>query len=96
MFSTAFIALNSQHKPFDDKRVRQAVNLAFDKANYLKVVFAGSATAAVNPFPPSTFGYNKAIKDYKLDLARAKKLLADAGLPNGFDTTIWIRPPAVR
>ena len=92
MFSTAFIALNSQHKPFDDKRVRQAVNLAFDKTNYLKVVFAGSATAAVNPFPPSTFGYNKAIKDYKLDLARAKKLLAEAGLPNGFDTTIWIRP----
>ncbi|WP_174874626.1 ABC transporter substrate-binding protein [Vogesella oryzae] len=92
MFSTAFVALNSQHKPFDDKRVRQAVNLAFDKANYLKVVFAGSAVAANNPFPPSTFGYNKAIKDYPLDIARAKKLLAEAGYGNGFDTTIWVRP----
>ncbi|MFC3625881.1 ABC transporter substrate-binding protein [Vogesella amnigena] len=92
MFSTAFLALNSQHKPFDDKRVRQAVNLAFDKTSYLKVVFAGSATAAVNPFPPSTFGYSKAIKDYPQDLARARKLLADAGYGKGFDTTIWVRP----
>ncbi|MFC3532350.1 ABC transporter substrate-binding protein [Vogesella facilis] len=92
MFSTAFVALNSQHKPFDDKRVRQAVNLAFDKANYLKVVFVGSAVAANNPFPPSTFGYNKAVKDYPQDLARAKKLLADAGYGNGFDTSIWVRP----
>ncbi|SCK22288.1 ABC transporter substrate-binding protein [Vogesella sp. LIG4] len=92
MFSTAFVALNSQHKPFDDKRVRQAVNLAFDKANYLKVEFAGSAIAASNPFPPSTFGYNKAVKDYPLDIARARKLLADAGYGNGFDTTIWVRP----
>ena len=91
-FMTAFVAFNSQHKPFDDKRVRQAVNLAFDKASYLKAVFAGSATAAVNPFPPSTFGYNKAVKDYALDLPRAKKLLADAGLGNGFATTIWVRP----
>ncbi|MDC7700055.1 ABC transporter substrate-binding protein [Vogesella indigofera] len=91
-FMTGFVALNSQHKPFDDKRVRQAVNLAFDKASYLKAVFGGSAIAASNPFPPSTFGYNKAIKDYPQDIVRAKKLLAEAGLANGFDTSIWIRP----
>lgn len=92
MFSTGFVALNTQHKPFDDKRVRQAVNLAFDKASYLKAVFAGSATPAVNPFPPSTFGYDKNVKDYPRDLERAKALLASAGLPNGFATTIWTRP----
>ena len=91
-FMTGFLTFNSQHKPFDDKRVRQAINLAFDKPNYLKVVFGTSAIAANNPFPPSTFGYNSKIHDYPQDIMRAKKLLAEAGLGNGFDTTVWIRP----
>lgn len=45
-FMTAFVAINSQHPPFDKPEVRQAINLAFDKANYLKAVFEGTAEAA--------------------------------------------------
>ncbi|MEN9659076.1 MAG: hypothetical protein RL571_2541 [Pseudomonadota bacterium] len=90
-FSTAFIAFNSQHKPFDNVKVRQALNYAFDKKAYLKQVFDGTATAADGPYPPNTWSYIN-VEDYNYNPAKAKQLLAEAGFPNGFSTTIWIRP----
>jgi dipeptide transport system substrate-binding protein len=91
-FMTAFVALNTQKKPLDNQKVRQALNMAFDRATYLKVVFGNTATPATNPWPPITWGYNKAVQPYPYDPAKAKQLLADAGFPNGFATTIWVRP----
>jgi dipeptide transport system substrate-binding protein len=91
-FMTAFVALNTQKKPLDNDKVRQALNLAFDRATYLKVVFDDTASPAVNPYPPNTWSYAKSIAAYPYDPAQAKKLLAEAGLPNGFSTTIWVRP----
>ena len=91
-FMTAFVALNTQHKPLDDERVRQAINMAFDRANYLKVVFDNTAMPAVNPYPANTWSYDKEIAAYPYDPAKAKALLAKAGYPNGFSTTIWLRP----
>lgn len=91
-FMTAFVALNTQHKPLDDERVRQAINMAFDRATYLKVVFDNTAAPAVNPYPTNTWSYDKAIASYPYDPAKAKTLLAQAGYPNGFSTTIWLRP----
>ncbi len=90
-FMTAFVALNVQKKPLDDAKVRQALNLAFDRNTYLKVVFDGTATPANNPYPPNTWSDAKSIAPYPHDPARAKKLLAQAGFPNGFNTTIWTR-----
>ncbi|HEY0285594.1 MAG TPA: ABC transporter substrate-binding protein [Pseudomonas sp.] len=91
-FMTAFIAINSQHPPLDKPEVRQAINLAFDKATYLKAVFEDSAKAANGPFPPNTWGYANELPGYKLDIAKAQQLLAKAGLKDGFKTTIWTRP----
>lgn len=91
-FMTAFVALNTQKKPLDNPKVRQALNLAFDRTTYLKTVFDNTATPATNPWPPITWGYDKSIQPYPYDPAKAKQLLADAGLPNGFSTTIWVRP----
>ncbi|CAG4895047.1 ABC transporter substrate-binding protein [Paraburkholderia gardini] len=91
-FMTAFVALNTQKKPLDNPKVRQALNMAFDRATYLKTVFDNTASPATNPYPPNTWSYDKAIQPYPYDVAKAKKLLADAGLPNGFETTIWVRP----
>ena len=42
-FMTAFVGINSQHPPLDKPEVRQAINLAFDKANYVKAVFEDTA-----------------------------------------------------
>jgi dipeptide transport system substrate-binding protein len=91
-FMTAFVALNTQHKPLDNPKVREALNLAFDRTTYLKAIFDGTAQAALNPYPPNTWSYDHALKPYPYDPAQAKRLLAAAGLPNGFDTTIWTRP----
>jgi dipeptide transport system substrate-binding protein len=91
-FMTAFVAINSQHKPLDNPKVRQAINMAFDRTTYLKAVFDGTATPAVNPYPPNTWSYAKDISAYPYNIAQAKKLLAEAGFPDGFSTTIWTRP----
>jgi dipeptide transport system substrate-binding protein len=91
-FMTAFVALNTQKKPLDNPKVRQALNEAFDRTTYLKTVFEGTATAALNPFPPNTWSYDRALSPYPYAPEQARKLLADAGFPNGFETTIWVRP----
>ncbi|MFC4160957.1 ABC transporter substrate-binding protein [Chitinimonas lacunae] len=87
----AYLAFNTQKKPFTDKRVRQALALAIDKGAMVKAVYEGSAAPAHLPLPSSMWSYNKSIKPYSLDLAQAKKLLAEAGLPNGFETTMYVR-----
>ncbi|MFF7706539.1 ABC transporter substrate-binding protein [Pseudomonas sp. NPDC007930] len=91
-FMTAFVALNSQHPPLDKPEVRQAINLAFDKASYLKAVFEGTAQPASGIYPPNTWGYAKDLPGYPYDPAKARELLAKAGLKGGFSTTIWTRP----
>ncbi|TDN68318.1 ABC transporter substrate-binding protein [Paraburkholderia sp. BL10I2N1] len=91
-FMTAFVALNTEKKPLDNPKVRQALNMAFDRPTYLKTVFDNTASPATNPYPPNTWSYDTSIQAYPYDVAKAKKLLADAGLANGFETTIWVRP----
>ena len=91
-FMTAFVGINSQHPPFDKPEVRQAVNLSFDKASYLKAVFEGTAETANGPYPPNTWSYAKDLPGYPHDVAKARELLAKAGLKDGFKTTIWTRP----
>ncbi|MCD5992108.1 ABC transporter substrate-binding protein [Pseudomonas sp. CDFA 602] len=91
-FMTAFVAINSQHPPFDKPEVRQAINLAFDKANYLKAVFEGTAETANGIYPPNTWSYAKDLPGYPRDIEKAKALLAKAGVKEGFKTTIWTRP----
>lgn len=91
-FMTAFVGINTQHAPLDNPKVRQAINLAFDKKNYVKAVFENSATPADGIYPPTTWGYAKDITPYAYDPEKAKALLADAGQKEGFSTTIWTRP----
>jgi dipeptide transport system substrate-binding protein len=87
-----YIAFNVEKKPFDNKLVRQALNMATDKASILKLVFQGDARAAKNPFPPSLWSHNDKITDYPYDIAKAKALLAKAGFPNGFAIDLWYLP----
>jgi dipeptide transport system substrate-binding protein len=91
-FMTAFVAFNTQHPPFNKAKVRQAINLAFDRKTYIASVFEGAALPAANIYPPDTWGYAKTSQPYPYDLVRAKQLLAEAGYAQGFDTTIWTRP----
>jgi len=87
-----YIAFNVEKKPFDDKRVRQALNYATNKEAILKAVYQGNGKVAKNPIPPILWGYNDAVQDYPYDPAKAKELLAQAGHPNGFDVDLWYLP----
>src|SRR5689334_16516013 len=79
-------------KPFDDKRVRQAMRYAIDSNAVLQVAHRGLGQPGehhhVSPVHPE---YAK-LAPFTRDVARAKRLLADAGYPNGIDTEIVCRP----
>ncbi|MBE2898984.1 ABC transporter substrate-binding protein [Pasteurellaceae bacterium TAE3-ERU1] len=90
--NVSYIAMNVEKAPFDNPKVRQALNYATDKDSIIKVVYQGAGKPAKNPLPPTVWGYNDAIKDYPFDLEKAKKLLAEAGYPNGFESELWVQP----
>jgi len=74
--------------PFLDLRVRQAIDLAIDRKGLADVAMEGLGKPASQMVTPSIFGYNKALPERKYDPAAAKKLLAEAGYPNGFKTQL--------
>ncbi len=84
-----FVALNVMRKPFNDVRVRQALNYAVDKNAFLKVVFGGYGVVLDAPLPANLSGYSKQPTGYPYDPAKAKALLAEAGYPNGFEAPLW-------
>ncbi len=89
--NTAYIELNGEHRPLNDKRVRQALNLATDKQALIRAVYNNAAESAANPFPPAQWGYDDTARPYPLDLPKARALLAEAGVPNGFAIKLWVR-----
>jgi len=90
--NVGYLAFNTTKKPFDDKRVRQALSLAINKQAIIDAVFQGAGKAAKNPIPPTIWSYNDATKDYGYNPAAAKALLTQAGFANGFTTDIWAMP----
>ena len=83
-----YLAPNNLKKPFDDVRVRQALNYAIDKNAYVKVVFNGYSEPLDAPIPPN-LAFHVTQGPWPYDVAKAKALLAEAGYPNGFETEIW-------
>jgi peptide/nickel transport system substrate-binding protein/oligopeptide transport system substrate-binding protein len=85
---TGYITMNVTMKPFDDVRVRQAVNMAINKDRIVQLI-NNRAIPANQPLPPSMPGYDKDYKGYPYDPAKAKELLAQAGYPDGFSTELY-------
>ncbi len=90
--NVGYLAYNTTKKPFDDVRVRKAVNMAINKKAIVDAVYLGTGVPATNPIPPTQWSYNKAIKDDAFNPEEAKKLLAAAGLKDGFSTDLWAMP----
>jgi len=88
-------AARSGPNPFTDKRVRIAANLAVDTDAVIKHVLNGLGDRVATGINPMAFGWDPNLKPYKQDLARAKKLLAEAGYPNGVDILFNEAPPVV-
>ena len=87
-----YLAMNTEKKPFTDPKVRIAINMAIDKKAILDAVYQGSGQPAKNLIPPTMWSYNNSIVDFKYDPDAAKKMLADAGYPDGFESTLWAMP----
>jgi len=95
-FRTIFLALDAwrptgtagmakgEKNPFMDPRVRKAVLQAINVDLIRKKIFNGAVTAATQFIPPHIEGHDDSLKRFPYDVKAAKKLLADAGYPNGF------------
>ncbi|MHB8471138.1 MAG: ABC transporter substrate-binding protein, partial [Gaiellaceae bacterium] len=86
--STYYVGMKNLIKPFNDKRVRQALNYAVNKQRLVQLL-NGRAIIAHGVIPPPLAGYDPNGKPYPYDPAKAKQLLKQAGYPNGFSTEIW-------
>ena len=74
-----YLAFNLRDPRFADRRVRQAISYAIDRDEIVKGVLLGLGEPGVGPYVPSTKWFNKNLKPYPHDPARAKALLAEAG-----------------
>lgn len=92
--NVGYLAMNCDRKPFGDTRVRLAVNHAIHRQRILDGIYKGTGQIAKNPLPPSLWGHADDVEDFAYDPARAKQLLAEAGLPNGFTCSLWYMPVA--
>jgi peptide/nickel transport system substrate-binding protein len=80
--------MNNARKPFSDKRVRQALMMAVDRAQVIEGAWSGYGTAIGSHYTPNDPGYIDLTGVQKYDPKKAKQLLADAGYPNGFSFSI--------
>jgi peptide/nickel transport system substrate-binding protein len=89
-----YLDIDNQREPFNKVEVRQALQYALDRDEFLAVCTSGLG-ALIAPVPPALKDYAldpASLPEYKQDLNKAKELLAKAGLPNGFKTSIDIIP----
>ncbi|MGY0697035.1 glutathione ABC transporter substrate-binding protein GsiB [Bordetella bronchiseptica] len=83
-----YLSMNTRVKPFDNVKVRQAINYAINKQALAKVAFNGYATVVDGVVPQGVdFAYK--IGQWPYDPAKARALLKEAGYPNGFETSLW-------
>ena len=79
---------NVKEPPFNDKRVRQAINYAIDRDTYANVIMKGLAKPATSVFGPGMAGYDPSFEMYKYDPDKAKALLQEAGVGSGLSFKI--------
>ena len=90
--NVGYLAMNMDRPPFDNRLVRVALNCAIDKQALVDNFYSGLAVPAKNPLPPLMWGYDDSVEPYPFDPERARRLLAEAGFPDGFETELWAMP----
>ncbi|MFM5336625.1 ABC transporter substrate-binding protein SapA [Aeromonas enteropelogenes] len=92
--NVAFLALNTRKPPFNDIKVRQAIASAINVDNLLQAVYFDTGLPANSLLPPLSWGYNPSLPQRKQDLKRARLLLKQAGLEQGFEMQVLVQPDA--
>ena len=92
VFNVAYLGMNVNRPPLDNLKVRRAIRHALNKSLYISAIYLGHAQEAKGPVPPKMWSYHSRIKDYKYNVKTAKKLLEEAGYPEGFEIDLWTLP----
>ena len=89
------MALNNAHPPLDDLRVRQAINYALDISGIIDAAFFGQGSPSGSPLIPGLKNvFDESLRDpYSRNIEKARRLLGDAGFPNGFPLEITVASP---
>lgn len=85
---SAWVRIPTDEAPFDDVRVRQALNHAVDVDAIVAALLGGSGQRLPTFFPEGGLGFDPALAPYSFDPERARTLLAEAGYPDGFETRL--------
>jgi len=89
--NVGYLAYNTLMKPYDNPKVRKALNMAINKQAIIDAVYQGAGKAAKNPLPPTIWSYNDAVVDDPYDPDAAKKMLEEAGV-KGLKAKVWAMP----
>jgi len=87
-----YLGFNLDYQPFDNLKVRQALNYAIDKKALLDEInskFDCNLIVAQSPLPPDMIGYNPSLVGYPYNINKAKELLSQAGYPEGFNVDLY-------
>lgn len=85
----SYIGFNAEKEPYDDVLVRQALSKAINKETIIEGIYQGIGIPAIGPLAPDVFGFDEDVSGLEYDVEEAKELLAEAGYPDGFSTTLW-------
>ncbi|MCD2136721.1 glutathione ABC transporter substrate-binding protein [Salinicoccus halitifaciens] len=86
----SYLGFNTEVEPFDDVKVRQAISHAIDRDAIISGVYDDMGIAAEGPLAPDVWGYNPDLEGAEHDLDRARELLSETDVADGFSTTIWV------
>ena len=86
-----WVSLNTKLPPLDNVKVRQALNFATDRPGLVTALLRGFGTPANSPLAPTNPNYDATLATYSFDPAKAKQLLTEAGLPNGFTMSVAVQ-----
>lgn len=87
-----YLAFNMEREPLNKLEVRQALSMAVNREDIIEAIFQGNAEVAKNFIPPTMWSYNDDVVDYEYNVEKAKALLAQAGVTDGFEITLWAMP----
>jgi len=93
-FNVGFLSLNYKNQYLKNDKVRQAISMAINKKEIVKAFWNGLGVSNSSFLPPAlAWANNKSVpEDYKYDPQAARRLLAEAGYPNGFSLDLWYMP----
>ncbi len=89
--NVGYLAYNTQVAPYDNPRVRKALNMAINKQAILDAVYQDAGKIASNPIPPTIWSYKADLEDDAYDPAAARAMLAEEGVEN-LQLKIWAMP----